>query len=432
MLKRSHVEEKLGKYAEALRWTDSARELLLALPGAEAARQAAESSAWYAMVLQFEGRTTEALDWAQRAVDEAEAADDPDALGDAYFVMGWAYGELGREGAQPLMERSLEAFQRAGNLVRQAGVLSTLGVVCQWEGRWDEALSCYERGRDANLKIGSTVGAAVGAHQRRRDPDRSRRMGGGRSAVAGNAAACGRLRSIAITWLRACLFSDGCRCVWVASTKRSVVSRRRKRISCTSAPSRKFPPSTPALPDAVSPCGIGHSTRTGARHADRASASNGVATLVPLLERVQGHALMRQGISGARAMLWTRVSQRRGAQESVRGDPDHAFADRTRSPGGHRASVRDGHRESLAALEPEGPRRPTRSATSPVSFTNKAAPRGRSSLPVCERSLPALDPAVAAVHEPGGQPVGALPHHAHFRRRVVAVRVGERRCKVAE
>src|SRR6185437_13061022 len=44
---------------------------------------------------------------------------------------------------------------------RQAGVLLSLGVVCQWEGRWDEALSFYERGRDANLKIGSVVGAAL-------------------------------------------------------------------------------------------------------------------------------------------------------------------------------------------------------------------------------------------------------------------------------
>ncbi len=50
------------------------------------------------------------------------------------------------------MERSLEAFQRAGNVVRQAGVLGNLGVVCQWEGRWDEALSYYERGRHAALE----------------------------------------------------------------------------------------------------------------------------------------------------------------------------------------------------------------------------------------------------------------------------------------
>ncbi len=33
--------------------------------------------------------------------------------------------------------------------------------MCQWEGRWDEALSYYERGRDAAAKIGSTVSAAL-------------------------------------------------------------------------------------------------------------------------------------------------------------------------------------------------------------------------------------------------------------------------------
>jgi tetratricopeptide (TPR) repeat protein len=39
--------------------------------------------------------------------------------------------------------------------------LSSLGVVCQWEGRWDDALSYYERGRDTAVKLGSTVPAAV-------------------------------------------------------------------------------------------------------------------------------------------------------------------------------------------------------------------------------------------------------------------------------
>ena len=110
-------------------------------------------------MLQAEGRTNDALRWAERAVAEAEAADDPDALGRAYFVMGWAYGELGKEGAVPLMQRSLEAYQRAGNLVGQAAALTNLGVVCQWEGRWDEALSYYEQAREADAKIGNTVGA---------------------------------------------------------------------------------------------------------------------------------------------------------------------------------------------------------------------------------------------------------------------------------
>jgi tetratricopeptide (TPR) repeat protein len=161
MLKRSYVEEKLGKYAEALAYTERARALVADLGRDDAARLLGESSSWCAMLLQFEGRTTEALEWAQRGVNEAEAAHDKDALAESYFVIGWAYGELGREGAQQMMERSLRAFEEAGNLVRQAGVLLSLGVVCQWEGRWDEALSFYERGREANVKIGSLVGAAL-------------------------------------------------------------------------------------------------------------------------------------------------------------------------------------------------------------------------------------------------------------------------------
>ena len=161
MLKLSYVEEKLGQYAEAMRWAEQSREVLGGLEGREAARQAAEAGSWCAALLQFEGRTAEALEWAERTVAEAQAADDPDSLAEAYFVMGWAYGELGKEGAEPLMQQALECFQRTGNLVRQAGVHLSLGVICQWEGRWDEALACYERGRDANIKVGNTVGAAL-------------------------------------------------------------------------------------------------------------------------------------------------------------------------------------------------------------------------------------------------------------------------------
>jgi tetratricopeptide (TPR) repeat protein len=81
------------------------------------------------------GRTeeNEAIDYAERTAAEAEAADDPQALADAYFVMGLGYGELGKEGAIQLLQRSLEAYQRAGNPVRQAALLSDLGVVCPWK-----------------------------------------------------------------------------------------------------------------------------------------------------------------------------------------------------------------------------------------------------------------------------------------------------------
>src|SRR6476620_2112454 len=160
LMKLSLIEEKLGNYTGALRYIDQAREALQGLAGEDAARQAARAAAWYATVLQAEGRTNDALSWAERALVEAEAVDDAEALGEAYFVKGWAYGELAKEGALPLMERALEAYRRSGNVMRQAGVLMSLGVVCQWEGRWDEALSYYGKGRDESVKIGDSVGAA--------------------------------------------------------------------------------------------------------------------------------------------------------------------------------------------------------------------------------------------------------------------------------
>jgi tetratricopeptide (TPR) repeat protein len=99
--------------------------------------------------------------WARKAIARAEAADDVDALGTAYFVMGWASSELGTEKAEPFWRRSLEAYRKSGNAVRYAGQLSNLGAACEWDNRWDDALSYYEQARAECLKIGSTVDAGV-------------------------------------------------------------------------------------------------------------------------------------------------------------------------------------------------------------------------------------------------------------------------------
>jgi len=161
LLNLSHVEAKLGKYDQALRWTEEARAILPKVDGREAARQIARAGAWYSMVLQFAGRTADALQWADQTVTEAEAADELEALADAYFVKGWAYGELNKEGGFELMQRSLEAFERAGNRERQLHVLASLGAMCHWEGRWDDALSYFEKSREDSAKVGDTVGAAL-------------------------------------------------------------------------------------------------------------------------------------------------------------------------------------------------------------------------------------------------------------------------------
>ena len=121
LLKRSRLEEKLGKYPQALRWAARARKALEGLTGPEAARQAAQSTAWYATVLQAEGRSNDAIRWAQRAIGEAEAVDDAEALGTAYLVMGWAYGDLGKEGVEPLCDAFVGGLPAVGQPGKAGG-----------------------------------------------------------------------------------------------------------------------------------------------------------------------------------------------------------------------------------------------------------------------------------------------------------------------
>ena len=161
LLKRSRLEEKLGRYPQALRWAARARGAVEGHDDPDSRKRIAQSSAWYATVLQAKGNSVAAVRWAQKAIVEAEAADEPDALGAACFVIGWAHAALGKADWEPYIKRSLDAYQRSGDRIKQAVILSNVGVVCQGEGRWDEAMSYYERGRVECQKIGDTINAAL-------------------------------------------------------------------------------------------------------------------------------------------------------------------------------------------------------------------------------------------------------------------------------
>ena len=304
MLKLSHLEEKLGDYAEALRWTEQARNVYHGSADPEAVRETARSTAWYAQLLRGQGRETEALDWGQRAVGEAEAADDPEALGEAYFVMGWASGELGRTEAQQLMLRSLEAFQRAGNLVRQAAALMTLGVVFQWEGRWDDALSYYERGRDANLKSGNMVGAALG------------RVNVAEILIDRGewAEAEALLLETLPLWkasqyhyyLGACLLFLGRVSLRLGRLDEALSRLEESKANFLHVGAEQEVPPVDAR---IAECRLAMGNPDAALELvrgmlGRASESNGVARVVPLLERIQGHVLLQQDdLWGARDAL---------------------------------------------------------------------------------------------------------------------------------
>jgi tetratricopeptide (TPR) repeat protein len=237
-------------------------------------------------------------------VAEAEAADDQEALGDAYSVMGWAYGELGDERALPTLQRSLEAYERSENRVSEAGALVTLGVVLQWEGRWDEALSSYERGRAAGEKIGATVLAALA------------RMNVSEILTDRGEWAEAEALLVEITpfwkasqyhyYLAACLSMLG-----RVSLRLGRLDEALSRLDEAKAHFLEVgaEQEVPAVEARIAECRIAMGKPEPALELvndmlGRASSSNGVARVVPLLERLHGHALLQQGdLWGARDAL---------------------------------------------------------------------------------------------------------------------------------
>src|SRR5207244_2830375 len=74
----------------------------------------------------------------------------------------WAHVALGRPEAACYSERALAIYQELGDLAGEAVTYNNLGGFAYFQGRWDEAIELYERGRDARARTGDPVNAAYG------------------------------------------------------------------------------------------------------------------------------------------------------------------------------------------------------------------------------------------------------------------------------
>ena len=61
-------------------------------------------------------------------------------------------------------QRALELYEELGKLGPQATIYNNLGMFAWLEGRWDEAVELYDKGRQLRLRIGDEVDAATGTH----------------------------------------------------------------------------------------------------------------------------------------------------------------------------------------------------------------------------------------------------------------------------
>jgi class 3 adenylate cyclase/tetratricopeptide (TPR) repeat protein len=162
LLKEAWIPESSGRYQEALRCVRRGHKVLDGDGSPEAMRARAQLTVCYAAVRQAQGHPTDAIRWCERAIAEAESAGDRSTFAHASYIWDWALVELGRFDEAIHSNVALRIYEELGDLTGQAVVLNNSGTFAYWQGRWDEALSLYERGRDARRRTGNEVTAAIG------------------------------------------------------------------------------------------------------------------------------------------------------------------------------------------------------------------------------------------------------------------------------
>jgi class 3 adenylate cyclase/tetratricopeptide (TPR) repeat protein len=161
ILKQAKLADQAGRPVSSLRWLTRALQMLKGAGGSAVQAQRARLSATYSAVRAGQGRADDAIRWADRAISEAGDVGETEALANAHYMIAWTKVNQGELGQAEHFEQALSLFEELGDVKRQGDVLTFYGAMAYWEGRWDDALVLYQRGRERSERAGDVVGAAI-------------------------------------------------------------------------------------------------------------------------------------------------------------------------------------------------------------------------------------------------------------------------------
>ena len=163
LVKRALVHRLRNAYTSALRDTAKGLGLVsldLTGPGTRArARLTVERGA----VRRWQQRPADALRLAEQAESEARSVGDLETLALALDLIDWGNRMTGRTDRPPNHAEALAIFEQLGDMSGIAIVCNNLGAEAYWEGDWDGAVDAYTRSREAELRNGNDVQAAIPA-----------------------------------------------------------------------------------------------------------------------------------------------------------------------------------------------------------------------------------------------------------------------------
>jgi class 3 adenylate cyclase/tetratricopeptide (TPR) repeat protein len=158
----AHCLDREGRYDEAVAAFAEARALVDAEEeGGTGMETLATIEIGLASVAYRRAAYLDAIAHSTAAANVAERAGLPAVLAHALVVSGVAHTDLGQDEAVRVLERSIAISAEHGLHRVRGSALNNLGIHHYTEGRWDEAVECYRASREAKLRAGDPLGAAV-------------------------------------------------------------------------------------------------------------------------------------------------------------------------------------------------------------------------------------------------------------------------------
>lgn len=159
---RASIYENSGRYSQALRLLTLAMNRLDDEAGGADAHQArATLHAGYASTLLRQGRHQEAIPHAEAAADAAGKAGDRRLQAQAFHLLDRIHtGRGAPDEAQTYRDEALPLFAALGDLAAQGTALHDLAAEAHRHERWAEAAWLYQRAADARARAGDVIRAA--------------------------------------------------------------------------------------------------------------------------------------------------------------------------------------------------------------------------------------------------------------------------------
>jgi len=155
------ARERVGAFSSALRELTIAARLLEGLDAPEAVSLHARVMSLAATVRLGQERPRDALRLALQARALARRANERIALAQALQLENESRLLLGAGAESDGLREALAIVEEVGALERASIIRGNLGVIADFAGRWDEAMSWYRSSRDIDFQTGNALGAAL-------------------------------------------------------------------------------------------------------------------------------------------------------------------------------------------------------------------------------------------------------------------------------